>query len=117
MEKKASAKLEKALGRLGSHKGSLGKLWDRSIALGWSLEWKKRKMQVSQKGVGFKRRCVVLLVGKVSAREDDGAVSSVRVGRGPALAGRVSGEGTEASAGAGTGEDDEVVVAGGRWRR
>ena len=42
MEKKTLAKLGKALGRLGSHKGSLGKLWDRSIALGRSLEWKKQ---------------------------------------------------------------------------
>ena len=57
---------------------------------------------------------MVLFVGKVSAREDDGALSGMRAGRGPALAGRVSGEGTEASAGAD--EDDEVVVAGG-WRR
>ena len=57
---------------------------------------------------------MVLLVGKVSAHEDDGAVSGVRAGKGPTLAGRVSGEGTEASAGAD--EDDEVVVAGG-WRR
>ena len=55
---------------------------------------------------------MVLLVGKVSACEDDGVVSGVRVGRGPSLAGSISGEGMEASVG--TGEDDEVVVASGR---
>ena len=58
---------------------------------------------------------MVLLVGKVSAREDDGVVSGVRAGRGPALAGQVSGEGMEASMR--TSEDDEVVVTSGRRRR
>ena len=64
---------------------------------------------------GFSRKWMVLLDGKVSVREDNGAVSGVRAGRRPALVGQVSGEGTEVSAGAG--KHDKVIVAGGRRRQ
>ena len=69
----------------------------------------------SENSGGFSRRGWVLLDELASAHEDKGAVSGVRAGRRPALAGQVSGEGTEVSANAG--EDDEVVVIGGRQRQ
>ena len=67
-------------------------------------------VSVSESGGGFSRQGWVLLDGLASAHEDKKAVSGVRAGRRPALAGRVSGEGTEVSAGAG--EDDEVIMTG-----